>query len=73
MRGRAPYKACMTHGFVVDVDTRRKISKSEQGQNAKPTKADYYYKKYGADIVRLWVSSTDFRTRCRSARKPSAG
>jgi isoleucyl-tRNA synthetase len=60
VRGRAPYKACLTHGFVVDVDTRRKISKSEQGQYAKPTNAEYYYEKYGADIVRLWVSSTDF-------------
>src|SRR5262249_53271510 len=39
VRGRAPYKACLTHGFVVDVDTRRKISKSEQGQYAKPTNA----------------------------------
>ena len=60
VRERAPYKACLTHGFVVDVDTRRKISKSEQGQYAKPTNAEYYYEKYGADIVRLWVSSTDF-------------
>jgi isoleucyl-tRNA synthetase len=60
VRGRSPYRACLTHGFVVDVDTRRKISKSEQGQYAKPTNVEYYYQKYGADIVRLWVSSTDF-------------
>ncbi len=30
LRGRSPYKTCLTHGFVVDVDTRQKISKSNQ-------------------------------------------
>ena len=59
-QGRAPYKECLTHGFVVDVDTRRKISKSEQGQYAKPTVAEHFVNKYGADIVRLWVSSVNF-------------
>ncbi len=60
LRDRAPYKTCLTHGFVVDVDTRKKISKSEQGQYAKPTVAEYYYNLYGADMVRLWVSSVNF-------------
>src|SRR6185503_17621917 len=60
--GAAPYKTVLTHGFMVDAD-REKISKSKQGQNAyeKPQTADAYVKKWGADIVRLWVASQDFR------------
>ncbi len=58
----APYRACLTHGFVVDVDTRKKISKSAQGTGAysKPTEAEYFVGKHGADIMRLWVSSVNF-------------
>jgi isoleucyl-tRNA synthetase len=56
----APYRSVLTHGFVVDVDTRRKISKSEQGGYQKPTDAQYFINKFGADIVRLWVSSVNF-------------
>ncbi len=59
-QGSAPYKECLTHGFVVDVDTRKKISKSEQGQYSKPTVAEHFVNKHGADIVRLWVSSVNF-------------
>ena len=59
-RGCAPYKAVMTHGFVVNQD-RSKISKSAQGSYQKPTNAKYFYEKYGADIVRLWVSSVDWQ------------
>ncbi len=61
-RGVAPYKAVMTHGFVVNQD-RSKISKSAQGAagSGKPTDAKYFYDKYGADIVRLWVSSVDWQ------------
>ncbi len=58
-RGVAPYKAVMTHGFVVNQD-RTKLSKSAQG-SGKPTAAHYFYDKYGADIVRLWVSSVDWQ------------
>ena len=60
--GAAPYKTVLTHGFMVDAD-REKISKSKQGQVAyeKPQTADAYVKKWGADIVRLWVASQDFR------------
>ena len=56
---KAPYKTVLTHGFVVDVDTRQKISKSNQGQGGyqKPTEVDHFVKTYGADIVRLWASS----------------
>jgi isoleucyl-tRNA synthetase len=60
--GAAPYKTVLTHGFMVDAD-REKISKSKQDQVGyeKPQTSDSYVKKYGADIVRLWVSSQDFR------------
>lgn len=62
LRHAAPYKTCLTHGFVVDVESRKKISKSAQGTGAyaKPTEADHFVNKYGADIVRLWVSSVNF-------------
>jgi len=60
IEGRAPYKTVLTHGFVVDVDTRAKISKSAQGGYTKPTDAAHFVKKYGADLVRLWVSSVNF-------------
>jgi isoleucyl-tRNA synthetase len=61
--GAAPYKTVLTHGFMVDAD-REKISKSKQGQGGyeKPQTAEAYVKRYGADIVRLWVSSQDFRS-----------
>ena len=60
MNGRSPYKECLTHGFVVDVDTRKKISKSQQGQYSKPTEAEHFVNKHGADVVRLWVASVNF-------------
>ena len=52
----APYKGILTHGFVVDGEGK-KISKSD----GKPHTADSYVRKYGADILRLWVCSEDFR------------
>lgn len=59
VRGAAPYKTVMTHGFVVDKD-KKKLSKSAAG-GGKPVEAKYFYGKYGADIVRLWVSSVDWQ------------
>src|SRR4029077_1386433 len=61
--GAAPYKTVLTHGFMVDAD-REKISKSKQTQGTyeKPQTAEAYVKKWGADIVRLWVASQDFRS-----------
>jgi len=58
----APFKAVLTHGFMVDAD-REKISKSKQAQGGyeKPQTAEAYVKKYGADVVRLWVASQDYR------------
>ncbi len=60
--GSAPYKTVLTHGFMVDAD-REKISKSKQTQGGyeKPQTAETYVKKWGADIVRLWVASQDYR------------
>ncbi len=56
---RAPYKICVTHGFVVDMDGK-KISKSATYE--KPTAADHFVGKYGADLLRLWASSIDYTT-----------
>lgn len=58
--GKAPYKTVMTHGFVVDQD-RKKLAKSSAGKSGKPVNAEYFYSKYGADILRLWVSSVDWQ------------
>jgi isoleucyl-tRNA synthetase len=58
--GAVPFKTVLTHGFMVDAD-REKISKSKQGAYEKPQTADAYVKKYGADVVRLWVASQDYR------------
>ncbi len=57
LNNRAPYKICVTHGFVVDLDGK-KISKS--GTYEKPTAADHFVGKYGADLLRLWASSIDY-------------
>jgi isoleucyl-tRNA synthetase len=58
--GAAPFKTVLTHGFMVDAD-REKISKSKQAAYEKPQTAEAYVKKYGADVVRLWVASQDYR------------
>lgn len=60
--GTPPFKTVLTHGFMVDAD-REKISKSKQGQGGyiKPQTSEAYIKDWGADIIRLWVASQDFR------------
>ena len=58
--GAAPFRTVLTHGFMVDAD-REKISKSKQGGYEKPQTAEAYVKKWGADVVRLWVASQDYR------------
>ena len=55
-RKQAPYKAVLTHGFVVDADGR-KMSKSLGNVIAPSEVID----RYGAEILRLWVSATDYR------------
>ena len=57
LNNRAPYKTCVTHGFVVDIDGK-KISKS--GTYDKPTDAGHFVGRHGADLVRLWASSIDY-------------
>lgn len=54
-RGVAPYKRVLTHGFVVD-KKGKKMSKSA-GNVIAPQDI---IKKYGADILRLWVSAEDY-------------
>lgn len=57
MHGHAPYKQVLTHGFTVD-QHGRKMSKSV-GNVVAPQEV---FNKYGADILRLWVASTDYRS-----------
>jgi isoleucyl-tRNA synthetase len=54
-RGVAPYKTVLTHGYVVDAQGR-KMSKS-MGNVIAPQEI---IKKYGAEILRLWVASEDY-------------
>ena len=55
-QGKAPYKSVLTHGFVFGEDGR-KMSKS-LGNYIRP---DEIIKTYGADILRLWAASVDYR------------
>ncbi len=55
-RARAPYHGVLTHGFVVDGEGK-KMSKS-RGNVIAPNEI---IEKYGADILRLWVSAEDYR------------
>jgi isoleucyl-tRNA synthetase len=55
--GSAPYRGVVTHGFVVDVSSGKKMSKSV-GNVIEPREL---IPKYGADILRLWVASADYR------------
>jgi isoleucyl-tRNA synthetase len=56
MNDVAPYKAVLTHGFTVDADGK-KMSKSK-GNVVAPQSV---MKDLGADVLRLWVASTDYR------------
>jgi len=55
-KGMAPYKAVLTHGFTVD-EAGKKMSKS-LGNVVDP---QVVVKEFGADVLRLWVASADFR------------
>ncbi|MDD2220243.1 MAG: isoleucine--tRNA ligase, partial [Desulfoplanes sp.] len=55
-RGRAPYKSVLTHGFVVD-GKGHKMSKSV-GNVIAP---EEIIKKYGAEILRLWVAASNYQ------------
>lgn len=56
MRGVAPYKGLLTHGFTVDAQGR-KMSKST-GNVVAPQKV---FNSLGADVLRLWTAATDYR------------
>ncbi|SCC95320.1 isoleucyl-tRNA synthetase [Thiomonas sp. X19] len=55
LEGRAPYRSLLTHGFTVD-SQGRKMSKS-LGNGVDPLETS---KKLGAEIIRLWVASSDY-------------
>ena len=63
-RGQAPYREVLTHGFVVD-GQGKKMSKS-LGNVVQPQEI---IDKYGADILRLWVSAEDYRDDIRISRE----
>ena len=56
IKGQSPYKSVLTHGFVVDKDGK-KMSKS-LGNIVTPQEV---ISKSGADILRFWIASNDFR------------
>ncbi len=60
---KAPYKSVLTHGFVVGPDGK-KMSKS-MGNVVAP---EDILKEYGADILRLWVSASDYREDIRVSK-----
>lgn len=55
LTGKAPYKKVITHGFVVDGEGK-KMAKSK-GNVVSPNEV---VKKYGAEILRYWVATTDY-------------
>ena len=59
-RGAAPFREVLTHGFVVDA-AGRKMSKSI-GNSIDP---QTIIKRYGAEILRLWVAMVDYREEVR--------
>ncbi len=60
-RGRAPYDAVLTHGFILDEKGDEKMSKSK-GNALSPQKV---METSGAEILRLWVASSDFENDIR--------
>lgn len=62
-KGEAPYRAVITHGMVVDGEGK-KMSKS-LGNGINPMDV---VKEYGADILRLWVSSSDYKSDVRISK-----
>jgi isoleucyl-tRNA synthetase len=59
--GKAPFKTVVTHGFLVvqvaETGKKAKISKSA----GKPANSADYVNKYGADVLRLWITSEDYQ------------
>ncbi len=67
-RGRAPYEAVLTHGFV-NAEDGRKMSKS-LGNTILPSDV---IPQYGADILRMWVASVDFTEDMRFGKEAMKG
>jgi isoleucyl-tRNA synthetase len=63
VKNKAPYKQVLTHGFILDGEGR-KMSKS-LGNSVFPQEV---VDEYGADILRLWVASTDYRNDVRISK-----
>jgi isoleucyl-tRNA synthetase len=63
-RGHPPYREVLTHGFIVD-GTGKKMSKS-LGNTVEPAEI---IKKYGADILRLWVASENYQDDIRVSQE----
>ena len=61
--GRAPYKAVCTHGWVVD--GQGKTMHKSLGNGIEPSEIT---EKYGADILRLWVASSDYHSDIRISK-----
>jgi len=59
--GKAPFQTVVTHGFLVvqveETGKKAKISKSA----GKPANSEDYVNKYGADVLRLWITSEDYQ------------
>lgn len=54
--GQSPYRQVVTHGFLIDKDGNKMSKSAGNGVNPQDT-----IKQYGADILRLWVLSSDFK------------
>jgi isoleucyl-tRNA synthetase len=67
-RGFAPYKTCLTHGFVVD-GNGEKMSKSRNNV----VSPNDITKEFGAEIMRLWVASADYRDDVRLSKNILTG
>ena len=66
LHGHAPYRGVLTHGFTVDADGK-KMSKSA-GNVIAPQKV---INQLGADVLRLWVASTDYSAEMSASRTRS--
>jgi isoleucyl-tRNA synthetase len=62
--GKAPYRTVLTHGFTVD-GSGKKMSKSSGNVVAPQEVID----KYGAEVLRLWVSAADYRDDIRISQE----
>lgn len=69
-KGKAPYKQVLTHGFTVDAKGH-KLSKSLG--NTKGLEPQDITNKSGADILRLWVASSDYRYEMTASQEVFSG